>query len=256
MPTALRSISRSAKGPAPVIYVSGRMFPVEQRWRPFEESREYGLNDAIADGVDELWRGGAARRHPGVPAGRARDPRGGRPPAQAPVAPAADAQCRGAAAVRAAVAGRAGPHLRQPQRPAHRAGHQRGRNLAHRARHPLRDRRRHGARQALQLPQQGGAAAGGADQPGGGQPARRPLRPRGQRHLHPPVRREGLRRPAALHRSGNPALVAGRRDPAHEVAAPGRRWRTFPSSKRRRAAPSPTATSCSTSWARWTTPTS
>ena len=47
---------KSAKGPAPVIMVSGRMFPVEQRYRPFEESREYDLNDAIADGVDELWR--------------------------------------------------------------------------------------------------------------------------------------------------------------------------------------------------------
>ncbi len=46
----------SAKGPAPIIYVSGRTFPVEQRWRPFEESRDYDLNDAIADGVDELWR--------------------------------------------------------------------------------------------------------------------------------------------------------------------------------------------------------
>ena len=46
----------SAKGPAPVIMVSGRMFPVEQRYRPFEESREYDLNSAIADGVDELWR--------------------------------------------------------------------------------------------------------------------------------------------------------------------------------------------------------
>ncbi|MDB5858853.1 MAG: hprA [Ramlibacter sp.] len=49
----------SAQGPAPVIYVSGRMFPVEQRWQPFEESREFDLNDAIADGVDELWRGNA-----------------------------------------------------------------------------------------------------------------------------------------------------------------------------------------------------
>jgi ATP-dependent helicase HrpA len=39
--------------------VSGRMFPVEQRWKPFEESRDYGLNEAIADGVDELWAGGA-----------------------------------------------------------------------------------------------------------------------------------------------------------------------------------------------------
>jgi ATP-dependent helicase HrpA len=48
----------SAKGPAPVIYVSGRMYPVEQRWRPFEDSRDYGLYEAIADGVDELWQGG------------------------------------------------------------------------------------------------------------------------------------------------------------------------------------------------------
>ncbi|MFM9923655.1 ATP-dependent RNA helicase HrpA [Variovorax sp. H27-G14] len=46
----------SAKGPAPTIMVSGRTFPVEQRYRPFEESREYDLNDAIADAVDELWR--------------------------------------------------------------------------------------------------------------------------------------------------------------------------------------------------------
>ena len=45
----------SVKGPAPVIMVSGRMFPVEQRYRPFEESRDYGLNDAMADAVDELW---------------------------------------------------------------------------------------------------------------------------------------------------------------------------------------------------------
>lgn len=46
----------SRQGPAPVIMVSGRTYPVEQRYRPYEESREYDLNDAIADGVDELWR--------------------------------------------------------------------------------------------------------------------------------------------------------------------------------------------------------
>ena len=50
----------SSKGNAPIIMVSGRTFPVEQRWRPFEESRDYGLNEAIADGVDELWLGGAS----------------------------------------------------------------------------------------------------------------------------------------------------------------------------------------------------
>jgi ATP-dependent helicase HrpA len=46
----------SSKGPAPIILVSGRMFPVEQRYRPYEESRDYDLNDAIADAVDELWQ--------------------------------------------------------------------------------------------------------------------------------------------------------------------------------------------------------
>ena len=46
----------SANGPAPVITVSGRTYPVEQRWRPFEETREHDLNSAIADAVDELWR--------------------------------------------------------------------------------------------------------------------------------------------------------------------------------------------------------
>lgn len=49
----------SRHGPAPVIQVSGRLFPVEQRYRPFEENREYGLNNAIGDAVDELWREGA-----------------------------------------------------------------------------------------------------------------------------------------------------------------------------------------------------
>ncbi len=71
----------SARGPAPVIQVSGRLFPVEQRWRPYEEGvgpkaasspapqggapspgrpggrQSFDLNDAIADAVDELWRG-------------------------------------------------------------------------------------------------------------------------------------------------------------------------------------------------------
>ncbi len=51
----------SKKGPAPVLMVSGRTYPVEVRYRPFEESREYDLNNAIADGVDELWRGGAGQ---------------------------------------------------------------------------------------------------------------------------------------------------------------------------------------------------
>ncbi|KKW67019.1 ATP-dependent helicase [Lampropedia cohaerens] len=50
----------SRKGPAPVIAVSGRTYPVEIRYRPFEESRDTDLNTAIADAVDELWQGRAA----------------------------------------------------------------------------------------------------------------------------------------------------------------------------------------------------
>ena len=46
----------SGLGPAPVIQVSGRLFPVEQRWRPFEERREFDLGNAIAEAVEELWR--------------------------------------------------------------------------------------------------------------------------------------------------------------------------------------------------------
>ncbi|HWP20179.1 MAG TPA: ATP-dependent RNA helicase HrpA [Burkholderiaceae bacterium] len=67
----------SIRGPAPVIMVSGRLYPVELRWRPFDwegapntvapaaaatrragRSSEYDLNDAIVDAVDELWREG------------------------------------------------------------------------------------------------------------------------------------------------------------------------------------------------------
>ncbi len=43
--------------PAPVLMVSGRTYPVEQRYRPFEESRDHDLNDAIAEAVDEVWVG-------------------------------------------------------------------------------------------------------------------------------------------------------------------------------------------------------
>ena len=60
----------SRHGPAPIITVSGRMYPVEQRYRPFEETREYDLNNAIADAVDELWSGVGA---PGTTSMASRD---------------------------------------------------------------------------------------------------------------------------------------------------------------------------------------
>ena len=53
----------SKDGPAPVLQVSGRLYPVEIRWRPFVESRDHDLGDAICDAVDELWRGKIGRAH-------------------------------------------------------------------------------------------------------------------------------------------------------------------------------------------------
>ena len=73
---------------APVIEVSGRTYPVEVRYRPEffevedEDDEPVDMNEAIAKAVDELARGEPQRRHPRVPPGRARDPRGGRDAAQ------------------------------------------------------------------------------------------------------------------------------------------------------------------------------
>ena len=157
-------------------------------------------------------------RRAGVPARRARDPRIGRGAAQA-----SPGRHRGAAAVRAPVAGRAGADLPSARQRAPRgAGHQRGRDLADRAGHPLRGRQRPGAGQALFLAQQGRAAAHRAGQPGLGQSARRPLRPGRAGRLHPPVRRAGFQRARALYRSRSAALVAGLGDPADEGAEAGR----------------------------------
>jgi HrpA-like RNA helicase len=63
-------------------------------------------------------------------------------------------------------------------------------------------------------------------------------------------------RPRAVYRPRNPALLAGRRDSAHEVAAPGHRGGLSVPGTPIRAARLPTATSCSMNWARWTMPTS
>lgn len=43
---------------APVIEVSGRLYPIETRWRPFDERKDVDINDAIVDAVDETHRTG------------------------------------------------------------------------------------------------------------------------------------------------------------------------------------------------------
>ena len=45
-------------GGAPVIEVSGRLYPIETRYRPFDERKDVDLNDAIVDAVSEAHREG------------------------------------------------------------------------------------------------------------------------------------------------------------------------------------------------------
>jgi ATP-dependent helicase HrpA len=44
---------------APIIEVSGRLFPIETRYRPFDEVKDADLNSAIVDAVDEAHREGS-----------------------------------------------------------------------------------------------------------------------------------------------------------------------------------------------------
>ena len=66
------------------------------------------------------------------------------------------------------------------------------------------------------------------------------------------VRRGGLRRPPAVHRSGNSAFFAGRRHPAHEVATP-RRCRELSLHRVTAARRSATVMRCCRNSAGWTT---
>ncbi len=45
-------------GGAPIIEVSGRLHPIEIRYRPFDDRKDVDLNDAIVDAVDEAHREG------------------------------------------------------------------------------------------------------------------------------------------------------------------------------------------------------
>jgi ATP-dependent helicase HrpA len=162
---------------APVIEVSGRLYPIETRFRPWQEKKDTDLNDAIVDAVDEAHRTGPGDVLVFLPGEREI-----REAAEA-LRKHHSARSRSAAAVRAPDRGGAGPRVRLAPGAARGAGDQRRRDLADRARHPLCDRLRPGARQALLAPEQGRATAGRADLARGGEPAGRALRPRFGRRL-------------------------------------------------------------------------
>ena len=158
----------------------------------------------------------AAGRHPRLPPGRARDPRGGRGAAQAP-----PEEHRDPAALLAPLGRGAGPRLRARPAPAHRARDQRRRDFAHRPGHPLRDRHGPRAREALLAAAEDRPAAHRAHLAGGGAPARGPLRARRERHRDPPLRRGGFRGAPRVHHAGDPAHLARLGDPAHGGARAG-----------------------------------
>ena len=202
------------------VEVSGRTYPVEIRYQPLgPRGRQRPDRRHPPRGGRAAGRG--ARRHPRVPVGRAGDPRppppSARPPWPAPRSCPSTPGCR--------PPNRPGPS--GPTRPAHRAGHQRGRDLDHGAGRALRRRPRHGPHLPLQPAHQGPAPAHRAGQPGLRRPAGRPVRAGGAGRLHPPLRRGRLRRPAAVHRAGDPPHQPGLGHPA-DGGARARRRRVLP----------------------------
>ena len=135
---------------APVIEVSGRTYPVEVRYRPLVEESGLRRRGRVAgprpDRGDRGRRQGAGargpRRHPGLPARRAGDPRHRRRPGQADHP--ARGRLRRRAAVRPALLGGAAPGVRAAQPAPGRARHQRRRDVADGPRHPVRRGRRRG----------------------------------------------------------------------------------------------------------------
>ena len=177
-------------GDAPVVEVSGRTYPVEIRHRPVARGRRPGRRDR------RRGRGARCARAPATcSCSSAASARSATPPTA--LRGRLGDRRRGPAALRAAVHRRAAARLPAPHgAPPRRAGHERRRDLADRARDPLRRRSRDGAHQPLQRAAEGAAAADRADLAGLGRPAQGPLRAHVGRHLHPPLRRGGLRRRA------------------------------------------------------------
>ena len=212
----------------PVIEVSGRTYPVELRYRPARRAAprrparrrrarpgdrgRRGRRGAVDRGAPEP----GGHRHPGVLLRGARDPRRRRRPERAEAA-----QHRGAPAVRPALRRRAAPGLPPRERSPDHPGHQRRRDLADRARHRLRRRHRHGPHLALQPAHQGAAPADRAGQPGQRGAARRPVRSRRPRRVHPAVLGGRLRGPPRVHRARDPAHLARLGHPPDDLAGAG-----------------------------------
>ena len=211
--------------PAPIIEVSGPHLPGRGALPPAARGvvRRRG-GRARPPGPDRGDRGCGhraahrhRRRHPRVPPRGARDPRHGR---RAQAEGRRPSWLRHRPAVLPPLLGRAAPRLREAHPASRRTRHQRRRDLADRPRHHRRDRHRSRPDQPLVLADEGAAAADRAGQPGVRAAAVGPLRSHRGGHRDPAVQRGGLPRPAGVHRAGDPAHLAGQRDPADDLARP------------------------------------
>jgi ATP-dependent helicase HrpA len=167
---------------APIIEVSGRMYPVELHYRPIdpeaEEKGDFTYVDAAVQAVEDLRR---QRKRGDILIFM---------PTEQDIRETCD--LLEDSHVRPSFGGGTTPRLPAHDRPENRRGHQCGRDIHYDSRHPLCDRHRHGEDFPLQPPhaddespdtihltQQRGTAKG-------------PLRTRPERSVHPALRRRGF----------------------------------------------------------------
>ena len=237
---------------APIIEVSGRVYPVEVVYAPFDHEREETgditfIDAAVRAAEDALCSPGDGDILIFMPGERdireTGDALRNRFGDQAEIIP---------------LFGRLSSGDQQrvfaPARPAQGGGRdQHRRNLAHHPQHPLRDRFRPGAHQPLQPAHPHPPPAGRADLPEQRQPAQGPQRPRAQRRLHPALFRGGFRRAPGVHPAGDPARQSRRGHPADEGFPAGRHRNLPVPESARPGGHLRAATRCSRNWARSTT---
>ena len=206
----------------PVIEVSGRTYPVELRYRPLVEldaegavREERDQVTAVTEAVTELWTESARPGHPSTATDilaffsgerEIRDAADALRALDLPDTEILPLFARLSAAEQHRVFQRGS---RSPGHPRH----ERRRDLPHGAGHRLRRRHRHGADLAVQPADEGAASPHRAHLPGQREPARRPVRTRRRRGVHPALLGGGLRGQAGVHRAGDPAHLARVRHP-------------------------------------------
>ena len=223
--------------PAPIIEVSGRTYPVEVRYRPLIDARRGGRGGR---GRRPRPDRGDRRRGQGALRRRARATSWCSCPASGRSAtpPTRSAELTGdRAATRPSRSCRSTPGSRPPSSTGSSQSHHAGRRVVLATNVAETSLTVPGIRYVVDTgvarispllgAHQGAAAADRADQPGLGQPALGPLRPGRGGHRDPALLRGGLRRPAGVHRPGDPAHQPGQRHPADDLAR-ARRHRPVP----------------------------